>query len=95
MALYKRWVDLKNKVCGREFQLEEYDQPIGGMGKENTDPNLDDEKKIAIMQNQLRDKSMTIELNSNAMIKYIIEDAVKKAFKLEMGKKLKFAMDKV
>ena len=46
------------------------------------------------MQNQLRDKSMAVELNSDAMIKYVIEDAVKKAFKEEMAKKLKYALDK-
>ena len=37
---------------------------------------------------------MAVELNSDAMIKYVIEDAVKKAFKEEMAKKLKYALDK-
>jgi hypothetical protein len=42
MALYKRWVDLKNKVCGREFV--EHDETDISEGKENTAPNFEDDK---------------------------------------------------
>jgi hypothetical protein len=43
---------------------------------------------------QIQDKSQPIELTSDAMIKYMIEDAVKESFKAEMAKKLMYALEK-
>ena len=72
MALYKRWVDLKNGVCTRDFMMvgEEQEEP----SDETPDFNL------AQIQSDLRDTSKPIELTSAGMIRFVIEDSVKKQF---------------
>ena len=84
MALYKRWVDLKNGKS-REFKKIEQEEP-----EEETPEDFD----LDQIQADLQDKSKPLELSNPAMIRYIIEDSVKKHFNSMMISKFKFALEK-
>ena len=103
MALYNRWVILKNGPNRVDNDFQKFDQPKqeqqqpqmkphgGEIDKENVNPNKIEAKKEQTFEEfkqNFGDKSIPVELNSGAMIRFLIEDAVKKCFKDEMTKRL-------
>ena len=87
MALYLRWKDLKDGKATNFVPTED---------KENFNPNEKvEEDSDAILRSikNFSDKSAPIELGSSAMIRFLIEDYVKKEFKGVMSPKLQKALN--
>ena len=88
MALYLRWKDLREGKA-TAFQTVE--------DKENINPNENSEEdQDAVLRSieNFHDKSKPIELGSSAMIRFLIEDYVKKEFKTHMAGKLSKVLEK-
>lgn len=89
MALYLRWAELKSgkavshpmPAAVNKVQTEN----AGAQNKENEmPPDQDETKAIEKAIAQFQDKTQTIEIKSDNMIKFLIENEVKKHFKLYM-----------
>ena len=79
MALYLRWKDLKDGKATSFITADD---------KENFNPNEKvEEDSDAVLRSiqHFQDKSQPIELGSSAMIRFLIEDHVKKEFKSVMA----------
>lgn len=83
MALYLRWLDLKNGKTNREIKKD----PI------QPEETLDD-IDLQFIRQDLNDMSKPIELQSDAMIRYVIEDSVKKHFNAIMAEKMMHSLEK-
>ena len=91
MALYLRWQSLKN---GEKAEFT----PSGSgsiVDKENQGPNaptLADDKELQKQLVKLRadfeDPSVPVKVESDAMVKFLIKDAVKSAFDVQMRARL-------
>lgn len=96
MALYQKWVFLKNGGSKGEVKTTKVTdlQPVT-IDKENVDPNnaakvSPNPQTFEEFKKSFQDKSIPVELNSGSLIKFLIEDTVKQCFKEEMTKRLSY-----